>query len=100
MTDKELKKLSRTELLELMLYLRKELDDLKEENEKLKEQIDNTGSELKAICEELKVSTRGVRLLCENQGIALDEDNDDKFNDLSKESDKKEDMENDGGAQP
>ena len=41
MTDKELRKLKRSELLELMFYLREELDKLKEENESLKSRIDN-----------------------------------------------------------
>lgn len=38
MTEKELKKLSRRELVELLLYLRKELDEVKFENERLKTQ--------------------------------------------------------------
>lgn len=41
MTDKELRKLKRSELLELMFYLREELDKLKEENENLKVRIDD-----------------------------------------------------------
>lgn len=40
MTDKELRKLKRSELLELMFYLRKELDDVKKENESLKQRVD------------------------------------------------------------
>lgn len=39
MTDKELKKLKRVELIEIMLYLKKELDDLKQENQQLKNKI-------------------------------------------------------------
>ena len=41
MTDKELQKLKRSELLEIMLGLQNELDWLKKENKDLKEQIDN-----------------------------------------------------------
>lgn len=41
MTDKELRRLKRSELLELMFYLREELDKLKEENESLKSRIDD-----------------------------------------------------------
>lgn len=41
MTDKELRKLKKTELLELMLYLRQELDKVKLENEKLRTQLDS-----------------------------------------------------------
>lgn len=40
MTDKELKKLKRAELIEIMFFLQKELDDLKKENQKLKQDID------------------------------------------------------------
>lgn len=35
MTEKEIKKLSRRELIEILLYLRKELDETKAENERL-----------------------------------------------------------------
>lgn len=41
MTDKELRRLKRSELLELMFYLREELDKLKVENESLKSRIDD-----------------------------------------------------------
>lgn len=44
MTDKELKKLSKSELLEILAYMRKEIDSLKEENRKLNEKIDGNGS--------------------------------------------------------
>lgn len=40
MTDKELRKLKRAELLEIMFYLQKELDDVKKENECLTARID------------------------------------------------------------
>lgn len=39
MTDKELKKLKRGELLEILLFIQKEYDELKEENESLKERL-------------------------------------------------------------
>ena len=39
MTDKELNKLKRTELLELMLYMREEIENLQKENEELKRKI-------------------------------------------------------------
>jgi cell shape-determining protein MreC len=42
MTDKELRKLKRTELLELMLYLRQELDSVKQENEELRKQLESS----------------------------------------------------------
>lgn len=40
MTDKELKKLKRNELLELLFYLQREFDELKQENESLKNKIE------------------------------------------------------------
>ena len=40
MTDKELHKLKRSELLELMSYMRQEIDALRTENEKLNNRID------------------------------------------------------------
>lgn len=40
MTDKELKKLKRDELLEILLYMRKELDETKLENIELKKKLD------------------------------------------------------------
>ena len=41
MTDKELHKLKRSELLDLLYYIRKELDELQTENESLKKQLEN-----------------------------------------------------------
>lgn len=40
MTNKELKKLSKTELLEVLVYMRKEIDSLKDENQRLTEQLE------------------------------------------------------------
>lgn len=42
MTDKELHKLKRSELLDLLLYMRKELNELQAENESLKKQVENS----------------------------------------------------------
>lgn len=39
MTDKELRKLKRPELLEMLFYLQKELEKVNAENEKLRQQI-------------------------------------------------------------
>lgn len=41
MKDKALEKLSKNELLELMLYLRKEYDKLNAENEKLLQKLED-----------------------------------------------------------
>lgn len=40
MTDKQLRKLRRAELLEMMFYIQKELDELKAENESLKQKLE------------------------------------------------------------
>lgn len=39
MTDKEVRKLKRTELLEILFYLEKELEELKQENEELRQRL-------------------------------------------------------------
>ena len=44
MKDKALEKLSKNELLELMLYLRKECDKLNAENEKLLQKLEDKKS--------------------------------------------------------
>ena len=40
MTDKELRKLNRAELIEILYYLSRENDELKEENDQLKARLD------------------------------------------------------------
>ena len=59
MTDKELHKLKRPELLNLLFYMRKELDELQAENESLKKQLENNSHNrellekiFKAVCPE------------------------------------------------
>lgn len=42
MTEKELRKLKRSELLEIMYYLQKELDTVKAENESLKQKLERS----------------------------------------------------------
>ncbi len=41
MTDKELRKLKRSELMEILYYLQKEVETLQKENESLKQQLGN-----------------------------------------------------------
>jgi hypothetical protein len=45
MTDKQLRRAKKTELIEMLYYLRKELDELKSENEELKGRLDKFVSE-------------------------------------------------------
>lgn len=40
MTDKQVKKLKRSELIELLYYARKEIDRLQQENNQLKDRLD------------------------------------------------------------
>ena len=40
MTDKELRKLKRADLIEILYYLKRENEELKEENEKLNSRLD------------------------------------------------------------
>lgn len=40
MTDKELKKLRRADLIEILYYLSKENDDLRQENSQLRDRLD------------------------------------------------------------
>lgn len=44
MTDKEVRKLKRAELLEILFYLQKEVDKIKAENENLRQQLDSVSS--------------------------------------------------------
>lgn len=39
MTDKELRKLRRTDLLEMLFYMQKEMETLRQENENLRKQL-------------------------------------------------------------
>lgn len=41
MTDKELRRLKRAELLEILFYLQKENDNLKKQNQELQQRIEN-----------------------------------------------------------
>ncbi len=73
MTDKELKRLKKTELLELMLYLRQELDKVKAENEELKKQLEVHGTEEAEMRTKLRDTVekmdRRLTALCAAQGI-------------------------------
>lgn len=63
MTNKELKKLKRADLLEILYYLQKEIEELNRENTMLKNQLENTKFELsdddlKRIVEIVKSATK------------------------------------------
>lgn len=56
MTDKELRKLKRPELLEILYYLQKEAEDLRAENESLKEKLENARCEISSDSLEMIIS--------------------------------------------
>lgn len=58
MTDKELRKLKRAELLEILYYLQKEIDRLKQENAELKEHIENGGGFSEDFTQKLEETVR------------------------------------------
>ena len=58
MTDKELHRLRRTELLEILLYLQKEVDSLQQENETLRQQLETASSHRKCLEEILETVQR------------------------------------------
>lgn len=62
MTDKELRKLKRSELLEILYFMRKEIDSLKSENEELRSSLrakplDENVAEILTIVRETSVKT-------------------------------------------
>lgn len=44
MTDKELRKLKRSDLLEILFYLQKEMETLRQDNENLRKQLESVSS--------------------------------------------------------
>lgn len=62
MTDKELRKLKRSELLEILYFMRKEMDSLRQENEQLRSELisrpldDNVG-EILSVVRDISVKT-------------------------------------------
>ncbi len=63
MTDKELRKLKRADLLEILYYLQKEIEELNKENAMLKTQLENSKpefseNEIKRIIKAVKSATR------------------------------------------
>lgn len=72
MTDKELRKLKRTDLLEILYYLQKEIDELKEENAALKEKAAGfsiSDSDVRKIAEAVVKAVKG-----ENGGQSVSTD--------------------------
>lgn len=64
MTEKEIKKLNRRELIEILLYLRKELDETKAENDRLKMLADERNGDFEKLTKSVdKMSGQLNRLL-------------------------------------
>jgi hypothetical protein len=63
MTDKEIRKLKRADLLEILYYLQKEIEELNKENDSLRAQLENakvsfSENELKRIIKAVKSAAR------------------------------------------
>lgn len=67
MTDKELKKLNRRELLEILYYMRKELDETKTENERLQKLVDESNKDHEEIMTALNKAMNKINKLCSAQ---------------------------------
>lgn len=78
MTDKELRKLKRSELLELMYYMKKELDEVKEENEALRSQLNahvaGQADINKEILEAVLKTAKKVDALCKAENLEVSEE--------------------------
>ncbi len=75
MTDKELRRLKKSELLELMLYLRQELDKVRLENEELRSRLEmqvaeKTAAE-KKLLETVFRMEKQISALCTAQDIEI-----------------------------
>lgn len=72
MTDKEIRKLKRADLLEILYYLQKEIEELTKENESLKAQLENSKtilseSELEKIVDAVRAAVTGKVQKNENE---------------------------------
>ncbi len=76
MTEKELKKLNRCELIEMLLYIRRELDETKAENERLKKISDDRSNDFEKLIKTVdKMSGQLTRLLKLQTGENPESDN-------------------------
>ncbi len=61
MTDKEVRKLKRADLIEILFYLQKELETVQQENEKLRKQLENIEISAKISDEDLQRIASAVK---------------------------------------
>ncbi len=102
MTDKELRKLKKTELLELMLYLRQELDKVKLENEELRAQLDactarKADTDTKLLETALRMEKQ-LSALCTAQDIEIHFEEAEDTPDIVRSEGKKTEEEKSGGS--
>lgn len=71
MTDKELRKLKRQELLEIIYYLRIELDDVRDENDRLKERLETRDKDYEHIMEGVANITEKLDAVCKKTGASV-----------------------------
>ena len=82
MTEKEIRKLKRAELLEMLYYLKKENETLREENESLKQRLENTdgvisSESLEKIIDAVKTAAvDAIRGQSENDTAEINDSND------------------------
>lgn len=76
MTEKEIKKLNRRELIEMLLYLRKELDETKAENERLTKLADESKGDFDKLVKSVdKMDAKLNRILHMNDVKKVNKDN-------------------------
>lgn len=61
MTDKEVRKLKRADLIEILFYLQKELETVQQENEKLRKQLENIEISAKISDEDVQRIAKAVK---------------------------------------
>lgn len=76
MDDKELRKLKKSELLEILLYMRKEIDALREENQRLAEKAEKGSPEsvMEEILKTVRMNSDKLDMFC-GWLLAENEDN-------------------------
>lgn len=95
MTEKELRRLKRSELIEILFYMRKELDELKAENERLVQRIDGMSNSTELSEDSVNRLMQGFKSIMEecNGGNAPLENHDTLRKESGEESRKGEDSE-------
>lgn len=73
MTDKELHKLKRQELLEILYYMRTELDDVRAENDRLKQRLETRDKDYEHIMEGVKDLSAKLNSVCAKVGVPVNE---------------------------